>query len=359
MRKFKLFIIVGTLLFIHINMFAQAKRPKLMVMPEYDWCIEQGYYKDYDDQGERIKVPDYDKAFQTNSELRNAIATIQSIMADRGFPLEDMRRSGRSVSARNARRSARTRTSSENPIDVLLREAKPDIVLDLSWSVYKNGFKTNIAFILNGVDAYSDKAIAPVEGNEVESSASDINSLVRASVLNQMDDFCSKLDVHFQSILENGREITFSIEVEEDALADYLDTRFDGRPLNRIIRDWVADNTVNRNFSVTSSSEDYIDFDQVRISAYDNDGINALDAMTWSEGLVDMLELNYKLKTKTDEIGLWRFRGKCTGHFARKCTGHFARKCTGHSVESVPVLSMLKIFVQIYKNNYTNQIIFF
>ena len=121
-----------------------------------------------------------------------------------------------------------------------------------------------------------------------------------------MADFCSKLDAHFQSILENGREITFSIEVEEDALADYLDTRFDGRPLNRIIRDWVADNTVNRNFSVSSSSEDYIDFDQVRISTYDNDGINALDAMTWSEGLVDMLENNYKLKTKTDEIGLGR-----------------------------------------------------
>jgi len=304
MKTIKLFFIAGTLLFIHNEVFAQAKRPKLMVMPEYDWCIEQGYYKDYDNQGETIKVPDYDKAFETNPELRNAIATIQSIMAERGFPLVDMRRSGRSGSGRNARRAARNRTASENPIDVLLREAKPDISLDLSWTVYKNGPIKNIAFILNGVDAYSDKAIAPVEGNEVKSSDADINSLVRASVINQMDAFCSKLDEYFQTILENGREISFSIEIEEGALADNFDTRFNGKPLSRIIRDWVAGNTVNRNFSVASSSEDFIDFDQVRINVYDNDGLNALDAMTWSEGLVDMLENNYKLKTKTDEIGL-------------------------------------------------------
>jgi len=306
MRTTKLFIIVGYLFLMHAGVFAQAKRPKLMVMPEFDWCIKQGYYQEFDDQGRKVKVPDYDKAFQTNSELGNAINTIQSIMAERGFPLEDMRRSGRSASARNARRTARTRTASENPIDVLLREAKPDIVLDLSWTVYRNGPESNVAFILNGVDAYSDKAIAPVGGNEVRSSSANINDLVRASVLNHMDDFCRKLDAHFESILANGREISFSIEVEEGALSEHLDTRFNGRALNRIIRDWVSNNTVNRNFSVASSSEDYMDFDQVRISMYDNDGINALDAMTWSEGLVDMLEENYKLRTKVDEIGLGR-----------------------------------------------------
>ena len=306
MKTVKLIIIIGTLFLIQVEVFAQAKRAKLMVMPEYDWCIAQGYFQEFDDMGRKVRVPDYDRAFTENDELRNAIATIQSIMAERGYPLEDMRRSGRSVSARDARRTARTRTASENPIDVLLREAKPDIVLDLSWTVYRNGPVNNIAFILNGVDAYSDKAIAPVEGNEVSSSASNINALVRASVINHMDDFCRKLDAHFESILANGREITFSIEVEEGALPDYLDTRFDGRALNRIIRDWVANNTVNRNFSVSSSSEDYMDFDQVRISTYDRNGLDALDAMTWAEGLVDMLEDNYKLKTKVDEIGLGR-----------------------------------------------------
>ena len=305
MKRLKFLVIAGTLLFINVGVFAQAKKAKLMVMPEYDWCIEQGYFKEYDNQGDMIKIPDYDKAFTTNSDLRNAIATIQSIMADRGYPLEDMRRSGRSTSQQNARRAARGRAASENAIDVLLREAKPDISLDISWSVSK-GMSKKIAFILNGVDTYTNKAVATAEGNEVESSASDINSLVRASVLDKMPAFCDLLDRHFQNLLEHGREISFSIEVEEDALDEYLDTRFDGKPLNRIIRDWVANNTVNRNFSVASSSEDYIDYDQVRIPLYDNDGAYALDAMTWSEGLVDMLENNFKLRTKVDEIGLGR-----------------------------------------------------
>ena len=310
MRKIKLLIAVGILLFTHVAVFAQAKRATLMVMPDEDWCIAQGYYTEYNDEGRKIKLPDYEKAFQTNSELGNAINAIQQIMAEEyGYPLVDMRASGRSASRQNARRAARSRTSSasNNPLDVILREAKADIILNLSWTVYANGPMKNIAFILNGMDAYSEKVIAPVGGNEVSSSSANINAMVRTSIINKMPAFCRLLDAHFESILENGREISFFIEVEEDApaLPDYLDTRFDGKPLNRIIRDWVANNTVNRNFSVASSSEDYIDFNQVRISCYDDSG-DALDAMTWAEGLVDMLEDNYKLKTKTDEIGLGR-----------------------------------------------------
>ena len=292
-------------LIINTNVFSQAKRAEVMVLPEYDWCIANGYFKEFDDQGEKIKIPDYDKAFTSNSELRNAISTVQSIMAERNYPLKDLRASERSVNNRNARRAARRKTASENPIDALLRNAKADILLYISWTVYNNGPNKNIAFNLIGTDAYSDKAIAPVEGNEVKSSAANINELVRASIINKMDEFCYKLDTHMEGILANGREITFSIEVEEDALDDYLNTRFEGTPLNRIIRSWVSENTVNRNFSIESSSEDYIDFSQVRIKTYDDDGI-ALDASTWAEGLVDMLESKYKLRTSVDEMGLGR-----------------------------------------------------
>ena len=305
MKKINIILSVLLAVVINSNLYSQAKKPVIMVMPEYDWCIERGYFKEYDDQGEKIKIPDYDKAFTSDSELRNAVIAIQSIMAERGFPLQDLRSRERNVRNRNARRAARSRTASENPIDVLLREAKSDIRMDLSWTVYQRGPVKNIAFNLNGIDSYTDKAIAPVEGNEVKSSDADINAMIRASIIDKMEDFCNKLDAHFQGILNHGREISFSIEVEEDALDEYLDTRFDGTPLNRIIRSWVSENTVNRNFSVESSSEDYINFEQVRMPVYDADEI-AIDAITWTEGLVDMLESKYNLRTKVDEIGLGR-----------------------------------------------------
>ena len=305
MKIIKLTFTALLTLIINTAVFSQAKKPELMVLPDNDWCIANGYFKEFDNQGEMIKIPDYDKAFTSNSILRNAIASIQSIMAGREFPLKDLRASERSVNNRNARRAARRRTAAENPIDALLRTAKADILIYLSWTVNNNGPNKNIAFNLIGMDAYSDKAIAPVNGNEAKSASADINELVNQSIENHMKDFCDKLQTHFDGILANGREITFMIEVEEDALDDYLNTRFEGTPLNRIIRTWVSENTVNRNFSVESSSEDYIDFSQVRIKTYDDDGI-ALDASTWAEGLVDMLESKYKLRTSVDEMGLGR-----------------------------------------------------
>jgi hypothetical protein len=299
------FICIGLLLFaFHANVYSQAKKPTIMIMPEWDWCRQHGYVKTFDNQGSAEEIPDYDAAFK-NEDLRSAITTLEGMMTERGFPLEGLRSSERHQRGRSARRAARTRTASSNPIDELLRTAKADIIMELSWNVKSNGPETKIGFLLTGRDAYTDKSIATGEGDEVKSTASDVGSLLRASVLNHIDNFNAQLMTHFEGILNNGREITFSIEAEEGALPDELDTRFDGQALSRIIRKWVSDNTVNGNFSIESSSETFIDFDQVRIPVYGVDEM-ALDAEEWSEGLLDMLEDKYKLKTKKDGIGLGR-----------------------------------------------------
>ena len=304
MRKASIILSILMSFVINNSIYSQAKKPTIMVMPEDSWCIANGYHKEYDDQGDKIQIPDYNKAFVADPELKNAITAIQDVMTRRGYNLEDLQSKMNSSRNRNTRRAARSRTTVENPIDAILRDAKPDIRIDLSWTVYKRGPHKNIALIMKGVDAYSDKAIAPVYGDEVESTHANINALLIASVEDKMADFCDKLDAHFQNILDHGREVTFGVDVEEDALEEGLDTRFDGTPLNRIIRSWVSENTVNRNFSVESSSENFIDFNQVRIPMYDNEV--AYDIYTWAYGLVDMLENKYKLRTKVEEIGLGR-----------------------------------------------------
>lgn len=68
----------------------QAKKPKLMVVPSHVWCSDKGYISSYDNQGETEEIPDYKRALQNDRELMNVISKINILMADRGFPLQDL-----------------------------------------------------------------------------------------------------------------------------------------------------------------------------------------------------------------------------------------------------------------------------
>lgn len=71
-------------------LFGQAKKPTLMVVPSDAWCNEHGYLESYDNQGTTTSVPNYAQALQNNKDVNNVISKINSLMADRGFPLKDL-----------------------------------------------------------------------------------------------------------------------------------------------------------------------------------------------------------------------------------------------------------------------------
>ena len=50
--------------------FGQAKKPTIMVVPSDNWCIKNGYFMEFDNQGTKIKIPDYKKALQEDSDDR-------------------------------------------------------------------------------------------------------------------------------------------------------------------------------------------------------------------------------------------------------------------------------------------------
>ena len=81
---------LSLVLFLGIMAFSQAKKPTLMVVPSDVWCNQNGYMMEFDNEGSKVKVPDYKKAFQSNSDLLLAISKINGLMADRGFPLKNM-----------------------------------------------------------------------------------------------------------------------------------------------------------------------------------------------------------------------------------------------------------------------------
>lgn len=136
-----------------------------MVVPSDVWCVQNNYTNTYDNQGISQIVPDYTKALQTDANLLLAIAKINTMMADRGFPLKDLQAVTKSIAQQNAEDNmSQSKTSgaslAESPVDRLRRVAKADIIMQLTYIINQMGPKYSLTYNLQGLDSYTNKQIA-------------------------------------------------------------------------------------------------------------------------------------------------------------------------------------------------------
>jgi hypothetical protein len=272
--------------------FAQAKKPTIMVVPSDVWCTKNGYMMEFDNQGTKVKIPDYKKAFQENSDLMLVISKINGLMADRGFPLKNMEsaiKTLESESAENAMLSSKSGAGvQESPIDKLKKVAKADIIMQLTWTVNTTGPKKSVTFNLQGLDAYTDKQIATATGTGAPSFSSELPVLLEEAVLTHIDNFNASLQKHFDDMFENGREIIVRIK-KFDSWSGDLEQEYGGKELNTVIEDWMNANTVKSRFSISDNTENMMLIEQVRIPLYNAQG-KATDARGWLKGLQEFLK---------------------------------------------------------------------
>lgn len=296
------------------SVFGQAKKPTIMVVPSDRYCIANGYSMTFDNQGTQTVLPDYKKALQNDSDLRLAISKMSGIMSDREFPLKDLEQELRNIANESAESSLIMGSAGgsvvESPIDVLKRTAKADIIMDLDFSVERQGPKKHIKFILNGLDAYTSKNIASSSGAGEPSSAASVDLLVEEAVLSHMDEFCGRLQAHFDDMFNNGREVKIMVKLFDGAdvnLNDEYDYNGTTDELNIFIEDWMADNTVNGRFSISDATENFQRYEQVRIPMFyeRNSRQRAMDTRTFVNNLKKFLsEAPFNLESKVYMRGL-------------------------------------------------------
>lgn len=272
--------------------YGQAKKPTIMVMPSDLWCNTNGYTTVYDNQGTDVVVPDYLKALQSDVNLLPVIAKINDLMADRGFPLKNLESEAKSLDKANAELSLlQSKAGGEvavSPIDQLRQRAQADIIIYLTWTVNRMGPKQSVTYTLQGIDSYTNKQVAGETGTGPASFSAELPVLLEQAVNAHIDNFCDRLQAHFDDLFANGREINVNINVFDTAPFD-LEEEFDGRELLEVIDDWMADNTVNHRYNLTNSSENYMRFEQVRIPLYD-ERARAMDANRFARELVRYLK---------------------------------------------------------------------
>jgi hypothetical protein len=228
--------------------FSQPKKPTLMILPSDNWCVQRFFITEFDNQGTKVKIPNYKEVFQQDTEIGQVITKIGSLMIDRGFPLKDAEKEIQNLEQQGAEDNMTSSTSSgssiaESPIDKLKKRAKADILIQIWWSVSKTIEGKIINFTLEAFDSYSSKRIAASTGNSKPSANEIVPVLLQQAVLSHLDPFMDQLQQYFTQMTDNGREITVKIKKWQN-WADNLETEVNGKEVSDYIDEWLKKNTV-------------------------------------------------------------------------------------------------------------------
>ena len=300
------YLIVSLFALVAVESFAQAKKPIIMVVPSDNWCITNGFFMEFDNQGSKMKISDYKRAVQENTELTLVMNKLGELMAARGFQLKSLEQTLKSIeseAAENAMTTSKTGAGiSESPVDKLKSVAKADIWMQINWKINSFGPKKSVTFDLAGFDAYTDKNVAGASGTGNDLIGAPLPVMLETAVLSHLDNFNGLLQKHFEDMFENGREVTMRIK-KFDSFEGDLESEYEGEELGSIIEKWVSDNTVKNRFSTTESSENKMYFEQIRIALMDANG-KAQDTRGWAKGLQKFLKEKYQITAKLTMKGL-------------------------------------------------------
>lgn len=306
----RIFILLP-LLVVAMMAMGQAKKPTLMVVPSDAWCNLNHYTTIFNNQGAQETLPDYAKALSSDVDLTNVVAKVGAMMADRGFPLKDLGASMKSINNLNAENSLLTGRSSgakiaESPIDHLRRTAKADIVLEVQWDLVNTGPKTQVRYLLRGLDAYTNKQVAAAQGTGTPSFSASVPTLLEEAIVDRMDNFCAQLMDHFNDMEANGREVTIDLLVFDNGSGIDLVKEYDGEELIEIIDNWMNDHTVQHRYNRSDDTETMALFEQVRIPLYAPSG-KAMDTRAFANDLAKFLRAApYAIPCKVVNRGLGR-----------------------------------------------------
>ena len=311
----KRLLVTSTVLLLSVMLFGQAKKPTIMVMPSDQYCISRGYKMTFQNQGQTITLPDYKTALQSDPNLRLVITKMGQIMADRGFPMKDLEQEMKNLAQEGAEGSMLTSSSSgsemaENPIDILKRTAKADIILDLDFDIKTQGPKKYISINLKGLDAYTSKQVSGFAGAGQPSISAAPELLLEEAVISQMDNFNAGLMRFFEDMFKNGREVKVQVK-KWSSWENNLETEFDvdgeQKELTTIVEDWFAANCVQGRYSLSDGTENFMKLEQVRIPMMKTDKNGkerAVDTRMFVNDLKKFLSEKYQITAKLYLRGL-------------------------------------------------------
>lgn len=304
MRKFGLFIFLIALGF---TANSQPKKPTIMILPSDNWCTQRYFMTTFDDQGTDVKTPNYQQAFQEDTELGQVISKVGGVLTGLGYSLKDAEQEIKSLNVKQSEDNVTLSKTSgaslvESPLDMLKRRLKSDIIIQIWWKLNREAGGRSASFTLEAFDAYTNKRIATSTGT-TKASTEPIPVILEKAVKENVKPFDKQMDDWFSAQQRDGREISLTVRCWDSWDKD-LETEFDGNELTDCIQAWLRANCVNRSFNLSDGSESFAQFEQVRIPLLDENG-NAMDARAFATKLRKHLQKEpYNISSKVIIRGL-------------------------------------------------------
>lgn len=250
------------------NVFAIAvQKPRMMVIPSRQWCAANNY-------GQRLEngvfAPNMNLALE-NEILRDAIAGIQNVFAEKEYKIEDLSTSISKIAERNSRamvlKGKDGSVPVEDDIEALIRETKADIYLELEVTPISRGAFNQVKYLIKVCDASTAKTIMSKSDVSARSSAQ-IERLVADAVGSFCDEMITKIQTHFDDIRNNGREVEMICMIGDGCpLTFESDIQLNGETgeLADLIQYWLSENAVEGAFSVGNKSANLLEIEELRI----------------------------------------------------------------------------------------------
>ena len=288
----KLFIVFTFFISAVLALAQQAKKPTIMILLSDNWCNQRYFMTNFSDQGNMVKVPNYQQAFLEDTELGQVISRVGQVLTEQGYSLKDAEQEIKSMSIKTAEDNVTTSKKSgaslvESPLDQLKRRVKSDVIIQLWWQVNRTGIGNSASFTLEAFDAYTNKRIATSTGT-TKPSSDIIPILLAKAVKENIKPFDNQMDKWFADQSKRGREISLTIRCWDSWDKD-LEEEYNGEELTDCIQNWLQKNCVNGTFNLSDGTESFDQFEQVRIPLFDDKG-KAIDARAFATKLRKYLQ---------------------------------------------------------------------
>lgn len=304
--KKKTFLMISVLM-VAVSAIGQTKKTTIMILPSDNWCVQHYFMTTFDNQGTNVKVPNYQQAFQEDTELGQVISKVGGVLTSMGYSLKDAEQEIKSLNVKQAEDNVTMSKSSgaqlvESPLDILKRRVKSDIIIQLWWKLNREGAGRSASFTLEAFDAYTNKRIATSTGT-TKVSKDAVPVLLENAVKEQIKPFDKQMSEWFADQEKNGREIALTVRCWDSWDKD-LETEFGGEELTDCIQSWLQKNCVNGTFNLSDGTESFAQFEQVRIPLQDEKG-RAMDARAFATNLRKYLQKEpYNITSKVIIRGL-------------------------------------------------------
>lgn len=308
MLSYKRILPLFLALLVSSSIYSQtAKKPTIMILPSDNWCVQRYFTQEFSNQGQTVRIPNYQQAFQEDIEIGTVISKVGGLLTGMGYSIKDAEQGIKSLATREAEDNVTMSKTSgaslaETPLDILKRRLKSDIVIQIGWNLNREANGRSATFNIEAFDSYTNKRIASSTGT-TKASKEPIAVILEQGVKQNIVEFDKLVVQWYNDQLKNGREIVLTVRCWDNWDKD-LETEYDGDELTDCIQNWINDHTVNNAFNLSDGTEKIAQFEQVRIPLFDDKG-KAMDARAFATELRKHLQKPpYNITSKVIVRGL-------------------------------------------------------